>query len=355
MTAENLFGKTFGYAKRVVAAYKHMQEAKQLPLHERHREIIESIQKSMVLNPTRRHYIEDVTVQCLREIALKEGRGTVAPQAGEWLSRWRLKRLPSEYIALSDYLQELFQRHYARLTLEQQRDGERAKERRHTEYEQWFSLNRTLVEKFLDIADRKVSALDDYGDENWDALPKEINTFLLKIAKTENDNGTTENKLKEAQKTGDFWMVPEKYVWLRVRLESEFRKFHEARSVTNDVPDFAELSGTDFENYLARLLKHSGFVDVRGTAVTGDQGADLIAKTATKTVVIQAKRYQGSVGNKAVQEVVAAVKFYHADEGWVVTSGSFTAPAKALAHANHVRLIDGYALRTGSPLIPSDF
>jgi len=54
--------------------------------------------------------------------------------------------------------------------------------------------------------------------------------------------------------------------------------------------------------------------------------------------------------NKAVQEVVAALKYYHADEGWVITSGTFTASAKALAQANSVKLIDGYALRKGSLL-----
>lgn len=61
--------------------------------------------------------------------------------------------------------------------------------------------------------------------------------------------------------------------------------------------------------------------------------------------MIQAKRYKGSVGNEAVQEVVAAVKFYSADEGWVMTSGTFTPSAKALAQRNSVRLIDGIALK----------
>ena len=33
---------------------------------------------------------------------------------------------------------------------------------------------------FLEITERKVSILDDYGDENWDALAKEIERLLLK-------------------------------------------------------------------------------------------------------------------------------------------------------------------------------
>jgi HJR/Mrr/RecB family endonuclease len=70
-------------------------------------------------------------------------------------------------------------------------------------------------------------------------------------------------------------------------------------------------------------LKQNGFGNIRGTAATADQGADLIATKANRTIVIQAKRYRGAVGNKAVQEAAAAVKFYSADEGWVITSGTF--------------------------------
>jgi hypothetical protein len=60
---------------------------------------------------------------------------------------------------------------------------------------------------------------------------------------------------------------------------------------------------------------------------------------------IQAKRYKGSVGNDAVQEVVGALKFYKAEEGWVITSGRFTQPARALAKANGIHLVDGLDLR----------
>jgi len=225
------------------------------------------------------------------------------------------------------------------------------------EYEQWLSRHQSLVDKFLEVADRKVSTLDDYGDENWDALPKEIRTCLLKIARTEDANGDhgyprypAEKMLKDAWKKGYDSMLPEKYKWIKARLELEFRKFHDQRARNAAEPVFDELSGVEFETYLARLLKQDGFENIRGTAATGDQGADLLATKANRTIVIQAKRYRGAVGNKAVQEVAAAVKFYRADEGWVITSGTFTASAKALAQANNVRLIDGYALRRDSSL-----
>ncbi len=60
---------------------------------------------------------------------------------------------------------------------------------------------------------------------------------------------------------------------------------------------------------------------------------------------MEAKRYKGSVGNAAVQEIAGALKFYKADEGWVVTSGTFTQSARALAQVNGIRLVDGSSLR----------
>lgn len=34
--------------------------------------------------------------------------------------------------------------------------------------------HRVLIDKFLEITERKVRVVDDYGDENWEALDKEI-------------------------------------------------------------------------------------------------------------------------------------------------------------------------------------
>jgi hypothetical protein len=48
--------------------------------------------------------------------------------------------------------------------------------------------HKELLNTFLEIAERKVSILDDHGDENWDALPKEIERLLLKTAKLDQDN-----------------------------------------------------------------------------------------------------------------------------------------------------------------------
>lgn len=109
---------------------------------------------------------------------------------------------------------------------------------------------------------------------------------------------------------------------------------HEIRSVEQ----LDALTGQQFEDFLAGLYESRGF-SVELTPAPHDQGADLIlCKDAVRTVV-QAKRYKGSVGNVAVQEIVAAMKYYKADLAKVVTTGSFTMSAIKLAQANAVDLV----------------
>ena len=237
----------------------------------------------------------------------------------------------------------------------------------------WPIRHRELLDRFLEIAERKVSLMDDYGDENWDALRQEIERLLLKTANADNDNidpirqlvfkGLNNEQILEALDMKGYKFHVElvnkgidrnnldnlvkKYTFLRSDLEARFRAHHANHKDKGLAEDLDVLTGVEFETYLMKLLKEHGF-DVRTTAATGDQGADLIARLSGRTVVIQAKRYRGSVGNRAVQEAVGAVRYYRADEAWVVTSGTFTASAKQLAQANNVKLIDGYALRNRS-------
>ena len=133
------------------------------------------------------------------------------------------------------------------------------------------------------------------------------------------------------------------HLWINVR--TEFVAHHRKCKATPLTDNFDDFSGVDFEVYLAGLLKKLGFEEVSGTPTTGDQGADLIATKDGRRIAIQAKRYKGVVGNGAVQEIVAALKFYKADEGWVITTGTFSQSARALAQANDIRLVDGFSLR----------
>jgi HJR/Mrr/RecB family endonuclease len=139
--------------------------------------------------------------------------------------------------------------------------------------------------------------------------------------------------------------LPLEYKLLKTKLENAFEQYHAQQKLKKINPyELNNLSGVEFETWIAKILKENSF-DVRGTPATGDQGADLIAQKNGKTIIIQAKRYQGTVGNKAVQEVIAAVKYYNGDAGCVITNSTFTESAKALAGKASVKLIDGTMLR----------
>jgi len=94
----------------------------------------------------------------------------------------------------------------------------------------------------------------------------------------------------------------------------------------------------DFEYYVASLFTKAGWkADVSKTS--GDQGADVIADRHGYRIVVQCKLYGSPVGNKAVQEIVAAKHHYQADLSFVVTNTSFTPSARQLAKSTNVSLL----------------
>ncbi len=222
--------------------------------------------------------------------------------------------------------------------------------RRRAKLETLLKKHSDLIEKFLEIAERRISVLDDYGDKNWGALPTEIRKCLTKIAEREPsfDVSKVDPKLKIprflVEQMGGYAQPGARFA--AKHLESKFRAYHETRRRSPaTTQDISVLRGVQFETYLAKLLRENGFEGVAGTPATGDQGADLIAKKNGRTIAIQAKGCNGPVGNGAVQEIVGALRFYNADEGWVVTNSTFTPSARTLARANRVRLLDGDDLR----------
>lgn len=110
------------------------------------------------------------------------------------------------------------------------------------------------------------------------------------------------------------------------------------------IDELGKLSGFDFEKFIAGLFEKTGYT-VEITKKTGDQGADIIITKNGVSTAVQAKRYSGKVGNKAVQEVVAAMKYYDCDEAMVITTAEFTKSAFELARINKVQLIDKEGLK----------
>ena len=118
-------------------------------------------------------------------------------------------------------------------------------------------------------------------------------------------------------------------VWVRSR--------HRRRAaLTRSVAAADRLSGPDFEQWVAELMRRTGFTRVQVSGGAGDLGADIVAVTPTGwRVVVQCKRYQVAGTATAIHE---------ADLATIVTTSSFTAPARDAAARLGIGLVDREAL-----------
>lgn len=100
------------------------------------------------------------------------------------------------------------------------------------------------------------------------------------------------------------------------------------------------MTGVQFEELMYDIFSRLGYA-VERTKTTGDQGVDLkISDGKDLNGVVQCKRYTGSVGNTAVQEILAGAGFYGANVGMVVTNSFFTKSAIELAEKVGIILWD---------------
>lgn len=94
----------------------------------------------------------------------------------------------------------------------------------------------------------------------------------------------------------------------------------------------------EYELYCAEQFVKAGWV-ASATQATADQGVDVMASKNSRTLAAQCKRFARAVGNKAVQEVVAGMKYYNCKEGVVIAPNGYTKSAMQLAKSNNVKLI----------------
>ena len=127
-----------------------------------------------------------------------------------------------------------------------------------------------------------------------------------------------------------------------------FRKDLEHRrnvhiSITIEIVD--QMDPFKFEHLLGMIYETRGF-RVKETPSTGDQGADVLLEKAGETTVVQAKLYSNPVGNKAVQEAIAAKGHFRCNRAAVVTNNEFTKSACELAASCSVELVSRSQLAT---------
>ena len=141
----------------------------------KHFELITASKKS--------YYIQNAVIDCIREIAAREGRRDLAPRRREWLSDWQSRSdVPADYKALTDHIIGVFHARFTDLVVAARRSDS---DRLDSEPARLMRTNEDLIAEFLRVTERKIMTLDAYGDENWAVLPEEIRACVNKIAQRE--------------------------------------------------------------------------------------------------------------------------------------------------------------------------
>lgn len=227
-----------------------------------------------------------------------------------------------------------------------------AEDRKNQEIAEKIKINEKMerdeqIKKYLEINGEKLI------DEHLPALVRRYR----QLVRTD-DYGLVDKSSWEIERNHFFQNVvlprlPERTYWrewqshfenemLDPKVQFAFEKQRESFADRFD-PDIAP---TDYEHLCAERLRQLGW-DAKVTKAGGDQGADVIASKDGNVMVVQCKRYSKPVGNKAIQEIVGALRFYDAQYALVIASNGYTKAARALADVNDVMLIHHDDLTAG--------
>lgn len=122
-------------------------------------------------------------------------------------------------------------------------------------------------------------------------------------------------------------------------VEEEIRR-SKAEMKRRHMERIRNMSGWEYEQYVAAKLRKNGYTGVEVTAASGDYGADILCFTPEgHWIAVQCKKYNNHpVGVKAVQEIIAARTYYHCDGAMVVGISGFTNNARHMAEETGVFL-----------------
>ena len=110
------------------------------------------------------------------------------------------------------------------------------------------------------------------------------------------------------------------------------------------IDDLYNLNDFEFEEWTADLFRQLGF-EAKTTPKSGDKGIDVICKKNNKLVVVQCKKYKGVVGSPDIQKFLGAIQNANADEGYFVTTGTFSIGAEKAATGTKIILCDKFKIK----------
>lgn len=126
---------------------------------------------------------------------------------------------------------------------------------------------------------------------------------------------------------------------------NEHRRIQESNQKKSEYKNLAQVSPSKFEAIIGELFEAMGY-RVSRVGRAGDEGIDLICYSPQhELVVVQCKRFRGTVGSPVVQGFYGSMMHRKAGSGFIVTTGKFSIPARKFAEGKNITFIDGNNLR----------
>jgi restriction system protein len=186
---------------------------------------------------------------------------------------------------------------------------------------------KNIIDKHLETLARRrlmLITVDHYGIADGSAWNKEVQRFVDKVVRPE---------LSGPEAAA---VAPQMNALFQEMIEDRVRLRSDEIEVSLDFSE--QFTPTQFEQWCAKILTSMTW-NATTTKASGDQGADVIADKDGTRIVLQCKLYNGTVGNKAVQEAYSAQRHYATNVSAVVTNAVFSTSARELAKTTGVLLL----------------
>lgn len=108
--------------------------------------------------------------------------------------------------------------------------------------------------------------------------------------------------------------------------------------------DLQAMTPSDFEAWVQQLFRSRGYF-AHNTPDSNDHGVDLwVVSPQGERAIVQCKRYRGVVGGVVIRELYGVMQHEGTPRGFLVTTGTISAPARRWAQGKAIELIDGARL-----------
>ena len=205
-----------------------------------------------------------------------------------------------------------------------------------TELEYRLAWSRTYLKKYglIDNSERGIWSFTASGLTTPEVEPREVIRFVRELAHGQQEHAFDGETLREQGEEPIDDSSVETASWRESLMNS-----------------LLSMNPDAFERLCQRVLRESGFIEVKVTGKSGDDGIDghgiiRLAGLIGFPVMFQCKRYIGTVGPGAVRDFRGAM-VGRADKGLILTTGGFTKNAyeeATRAGAPPIDLIDGELL-----------